>query len=696
MNLDFCWETMFHDCSNPCAISDLETDQIVYMNTAMRTILRESEEFGDRKCFDILQGKEGQCSFCPNEKLTLGQVVETYVYNEKIEQFFRVTHTLLDYHGKKFNLCKYFVAPSFEEQQQDYEDAMHSCEKILELDPSEQLPSFLELLGNFYNAERVHTYRFDRKGMEIIYEAAWSHHDIELPDKLSRYISVDQVLDWYNKKNDFGIIEANAVLQDFTPNSIESEVLETFGLDNITLCHVGDSVKNPERMIGVSNRKQTEFDYRLLKVVSELVNQIGNPVAMSEIFEYVKDYDLLTGFFNHQSCSKQIDDVKEKMLDSLAIFYISLNHLQNSDKKFGSRNNIRNTKHCAQLLTTHFGTDFYRINSGDFIAFFENITEEECLERIKPLRKRLTDANVWPFTIGYAVHNGRIDVEEIISEASTITAINKQRYYHRVRHEENPSDNPLLNDLLRYLNEGELLVYLQPQVDMVTRQIIGAEALIRRYDKENKKMVFPDQFIPQYEHDCIIRHVDLFVLEKICELQVEWGKEHKQVPVSVNLSRVTLLEFDIVETIAEICDRHGVDHSLIIVEVTERVGLIENDVASSLIRDFQGNGFKISLDDFGCAYSNVVTLAKIEVNEVKIDKSLVDNITTSVRNQLLVGNIIQTCNAFDGTHTLAEGIETEEQATILQNFGCSYGQGYLFSRPLPHEEFFEKYIKNNN
>ncbi len=190
----------------------------------------------------------------------------------------------------------------------------------------------------------------------------------------------------------------------------------------------------------------------------------------------------------------------------------------------------------------------------------------------------------------------------------------------------------------------------------------------------------------------IIRHVDMFVIESVCKLLKTWISEGKEIPISVNLSRVTLQEYGIVDSIVEICDRYQIPHHLLVVEVTERIGLIENDIASALIETFKSHGFHISLDDFGCAYSNIITLAQIEVDEVKIDKSLVDHIITNPKSRILVRNIVSMCNELEGSATLAEGIETKEQAQLLHEFGCRLGQGYYYSRPLPVEEFYQRYI----
>ncbi|MFI3249527.1 MAG: bifunctional diguanylate cyclase/phosphodiesterase [Eubacteriales bacterium] len=690
------WESLFNDSVNPCSISDLETDTIVFMNLAMKKMLQEFGDYTEQKCYELMHGRQERCSFCPNERLEFAIIEETYIYNKKLDQYFRVNHTLLEYYGQKYNLCKYFLAPTFDQQQLDYEEAMHTCEKIVLEEEIEQIPRFLELIGKFYNAEKAHIYRIDKKQQTHTYECAWAKSEnAVMHPELSELVPAEHLFQWETEKNEMGMIEGNRLLHDYDENSFQAHMLNTFNLNNVLFCHVGDGIVTPKRTVGLSNRKSPEADYRLLKAVSELINHVGNSQELIRVLDYVKDYDVLTGFYSRESYSKKVQELQGKRLKSLGVLYISVNGWRKTIESHGTTKGDSQVRRCSEILSAHFGKEFYRISTSGFVGFFGDITEELCLDQIQNLRTKFKADDFFPFTMGHCVHTGNFNVESMVKEAQIMMYINKQRYYYKERLEENPSTNNLLNDLLRNLNDGEFMVYLQPQVDLQTDEVIGAEALIRRFDKKNQQMVFPDEFISLYEQESIIRHVDIFVLREVCRMLAEWKKRDRQIPISVNLSRVTLLEFDIVNTIADICDEYEIDHHLIIIEVTERVGLIENDVASSLILEFREKGFKISLDDFGCAYSNIVTLAKIEVNEVKIDKSLIDDLTSSEKSQLIVGNVLHICNSFQDTHTLAEGIETILQAEILKDYGCTYGQGYLYSRPISSEDFYLKYIATN-
>ncbi len=403
--------------------------------------------------------------------------------------------------------------------------------------------------------------------------------------------------------------------------------------------------------------------------------------------------DSLTGLYNRVGFTSVIGDTMKSPPETMGILSININGLKQINENAGISMGDNHIKSCADRLQQHFNYRFFRMSGDELLGIASDVEQEVFEEEVNQLHEAMHTGDNYDFSLGHAWGKGNYDLWKLMQEADTVMYINKQEYYASSNRKFDQVDDGILADLLSYLADDEFIVYLQPQVHLKDGSLYGAEALIRRFDKKNKKMVFPDQFIPQYEQKSIIRHVDLFVVKEVCKLLSQWNQQGKAVPISVNLSRVTLLEYGIVNSIAKICDEYQVPHKFLVIEVTERVGLIENNVASSLIQDFKALDFHISLDDFGCAYSNIVTLALIQVDEVKIDKSLVDHVTSNQKNHILVKNVLSMCNELEGTSTLAEGIEEEEQAKLLFELGCHLGQGYHFSRPIPVDEFQEKYMQ---
>ncbi len=247
-------------------------------------------------------------------------------------------------------------------------------------------------------------------------------------------------------------------------------------------------------------------------------------------------------------------------------------------------------------------------------------------------------------------------------------------------------------DLLAAIEDKEFQIYFQPKVQLTDGKVVGAEALVRRKISREDALVYPDIFVKIYEEQAIIRHLDLYVVERACQTLAQWQAEGVAIPISVNFSRVTLTEYGIMDTVKEICLRHGVPHHLLIIEFTERIAMMNETAYYNLAVQFQEEGFQLSLDDFGAAYSNLITLAKIDVNEIKIDKTLIRNMEYDRKNQIVLKSIIRLCNAIENTIPLAEGIETQYQADKLLEFGCVYGQGNLFSPPIEGKDFYRKFL----
>lgn len=251
----------------------------------------------------------------------------------------------------------------------------------------------------------------------------------------------------------------------------------------------------------------------------------------------------------------------------------------------------------------------------------------------------------------------------------------------------------LQQDLLKAIESKEFQIYFQPKIQLSNQAVVGAEALVRRKISREDALVYPGIFVKLYEEQAIIRHLDLYVVESVCKTLANWQKQGIELPVSVNFSRVTLTEYGIVEAVQEICSRYQVPHHLLIIEFTERIAMMNETAYYNLAEQFASRGFCLSLDDFGAAYSNLITLAQIDVDEIKIDKSLIKDMVGDSKNQIVLKSILDLCQVIGDTVPLAEGIETKEQARMLEDFGCLYGQGNFFSPPVTEGEFFAQFLQ---
>ncbi len=240
--------------------------------------------------------------------------------------------------------------------------------------------------------------------------------------------------------------------------------------------------------------------------------------------------------------------------------------------------------------------------------------------------------------------------------------------------------------------EDEFLVYLQPKYDIATEKIKGAEALIR-WKYQGKTILSPARFVPIFETGGLIGKLDSIVLHKVCQALQEWKREGLPLyPISVNLSRKSFGNPELIHRIVSIVDQYDVDHSLIDFELTESAAYEDQEYMISVIYGLKEHGFRISVDDFGTGYSSLGLLTKMPMDTIKIDKSFVDGIGTvkeTYKECAVVRNMIQLAKELRVT-CLAEGAEEKSQVEKLREFGCDVVQGYYYSKPLPMEEYVRK------
>lgn len=251
------------------------------------------------------------------------------------------------------------------------------------------------------------------------------------------------------------------------------------------------------------------------------------------------------------------------------------------------------------------------------------------------------------------------------------------------------------SDLRRAIGGDELRLYLQPKVDARNAAIIGAEGLVR-WQHPQCGLLAPYDFIPLAEELGLIVPLGEWVLETACRTLRNWRHAGMTtVPLSINLSSVSFMRSGMVEHLDELVKRFGIDPQQLILEVTESVLMNDTEQAISRMHRLRERGFELSLDDFGTGFSSLSYLKTFPIDEMKIDRSFVRDVTKDTRDAALVGSIIALGEEFS-VRVVAEGVEDEAQAKFLLKRGCRIQQGYLFGRPMPIEEFAQLLSASSN
>ncbi len=328
------------------------------------------------------------------------------------------------------------------------------------------------------------------------------------------------------------------------------------------------------------------------------------------------------------------------------------------------------------------------MGADEFLVIYPDITESEFTKLVQEFTVKISRVEDFTLSFGHCYKKGTNDVAGDIDYTSKIMFAEKQKYYKEGKGDSKSTSKLGLKNLLKDIKSGKFEIKLQPKVDLNEGKIIAAEALVRKRDDEGN-LIAPYKFIPVYEKDKTIRHVDLFVLEEVCKCIKKWKEEGIEIAIATNISRYTLMERDIVNDVAKICDKYKVQYSQIEIEVTESNNDIKTYDLVEKVKEFRAKGFEVSLDDFGAEYSNFAILPSLEVSTVKLDKSIIDNLSKESSGLILAKNILNMCKELKVPFTLAEGIETKEQWDLLKELGCDEGQGYFFSKPVSVLEFYD-------
>ncbi len=238
-------------------------------------------------------------------------------------------------------------------------------------------------------------------------------------------------------------------------------------------------------------------------------------------------------------------------------------------------------------------------------------------------------------------------------------------------------------ELRRAIERQEFVVHYQPIVRLETGAVIGAEALVR-WQHPTRGLVPPLEFIPLAEETGLIVPLGSWVLRQACHQLAEWQKARgggEPFVMNVNLSSRQLVRDLIADEVAEAVDESGIRASWLVLEVTETVLMADPILAATALAHIRDLGVRVALDDFGSGYSSLSHLRRFPIDIVKIDKSFVDDVTHEGADSAIARGIIELGRAMQ-IHTVAEGIEGDDQAEVLRTLGCEFGQGYYFAKPL--------------
>ncbi len=394
-----------------------------------------------------------------------------------------------------------------------------------------------------------------------------------------------------------------------------------------------------------------------------------------------------------------------------AIVYVNVVQFRMYSTLYGWQAGNRLLKVIAELLAQNVtsGREIYARSQGDrFVMMLAVESKEQFYRRLQELdckfERRLQEESGIHIVVCMGVYHmetGNNDIKAGIDMANQALEFLRDSSISQIR-----TYDANMDELVRKQHEQEELleracipddftVYYQEKVDIRTKKIIGAEALVRFLDpSENGKVRSPGFFIPYYEKTGRIKEIDFFVLNRVCALlrrQLDDGRG--AVPISCNFSRRHFAEEDFPERLEAVLIKYSIPKELIEVEITETIIIeeLQQKKLKSVIEKLQRKGIRLSIDDFGAGYSSLGVFEQVPASVIKLDRSFLLNHTDRDRQVKIMHHIISLADILD-TQVVCEGVENAEDVELMTEVGAYVAQGFYYARPVP-EEVFEAKLK---
>lgn len=439
-------------------------------------------------------------------------------------------------------------------------------------------------------------------------------------------------------------------------------------------------------------------------IFREIFIQYNRTLAQC-MLEKIMNTDINTGVANQGALMYYaVNLIKNGRIGDYTGIFFNIHNFKYVNKVFDYSQGDVILRNYAQMVKAYLDSDeeIARLGGDNFVVICRNENASDFISKIKDVHmshefrsvKRELQLGV---TAGIACLEGVDKPREVMArtsiayQAARKTGAGSIVVYTKEIQKQLMDDQEILAAFPQALAAGEFVVYYQPKVRIADKSIYGAEALVRWV--RDGQVVTPARFIPQFEREGSVCRLDYYMLEQVCGfLKSRLDKGLKIVPVSVNFSRRHLEEGDLVERITGTIDRFGIDRSYIEIELTESEDYQNYEIMSSVIGRLKERGISTSIDDFGTGFSSLNMIKKVDLDTIKIDKSLIpfDDVNNNKHQDIVMFSSIIDLIGRLGKKSVAEGVETTQQLDYLEKLGCDIVQGYVFDKPLPKDEFEQR------
>ena len=420
-------------------------------------------------------------------------------------------------------------------------------------------------------------------------------------------------------------------------------------------------------------------------------------------------YDRLTGAYHFSRFRQEAAGASEKS-GNCTLVSLNIHQFKFINEIFGKEQGDRVLKAAADIISGALCVNeiFCRESADFFYLFLRETNRERVRQRLTAVMDRISryGENTGCHILLYCgavisdMEGERYSLEQMLTHVMFALAKAKEThqnnvwFFDSVLHEKERLDHYVESHMYQALRDGEFALWLQVKRDLKTGKAAGAEALVR-WEAGDGTSLRPDQFVPLFEQNGFCTKLDMYMVEKVCACIRGW-LERGYVPlsVSVNQSKAALYQADYVRRVSDTAERYGVPSELLTLEILEGAALENAEEFDRTVCELREKGFQVSMDDFGSGYSSLNTLGSLHIDEVKLDRGFLREVSSGANERmcLVTEQIISLCKKLH-IRTVVEGVETAEDDRMIRGWGCEAGQGYYYGKPVCAEEFTKQYIE---
>ncbi|MCF0229869.1 MAG: EAL domain-containing protein, partial [Parasporobacterium sp.] len=418
------------------------------------------------------------------------------------------------------------------------------------------------------------------------------------------------------------------------------------------------------------------------------------------IYKKLSVTDALTGLWNRREFDSDMEDIQSETITEALLFVFDLNDLKEINDTLGHGTGDEVIIAAGKCIRKAFGAEgkCYRTGGDEFAAIIKDPMQTADFYSVKVkavmAEMQLAGQARLSIAVGYSYLFNKIGLKR--RNTLWLSIADRAMYSDKLRMKmipKKPEDvmdefGPyIIKSLDAALDKGDIQMWIQPQYDYFTGEMVGGEALCR-WNSDLLGWISPAEFIPVLERTGLIKKLDRFMWTETCSYMHEHRRKFggDTIPLAVNVSRVDIADGDTIDILEGLLEKYELTPADLKIEITESAYVEKPDVMMDFVNKLHEKGFLVIMDDFGSGFSSLSTLKEVPIDVIKLGMEFLTGEDSHHRGSRILGGVIRMAGEL-GIPVIAEGVETYEQARFLGNLGCSTMQGYYFARPLPKEEF---------